>query len=374
MISDTGIGSTVFEIASNVALSSGEYKWNIPPGLDINNVEFPPWAILSNCEGTQALSGAFWVNDMEIYKRDDGNSSDKTTRFPNGSSDTGSRTSSISTGAGGDSSTSAKAGNIEASTTTSGNSSISISVSISDISTSTMNSLTHTHPTLLATSTTTPSTSEVKKNSMPMIVGIIVGISGLFVLVIVFVIIRHRDKHGQPLTLPWKMRGDSNALELETTANLHEMEGPGKFELDGTGMKEKMPEIDWLKVEMVANLLRRMKTRAGKTIGRIVGKRAGVNLNSVKRVSEENDLQYLKTDDKGYDKGIILGWGRREKDDPAKMITQSMDSSFKFRCVMTVQSALHSTTSLCIHFPSPTHSFHTFHSTTQFRFTLRYHS
>lgn len=184
------------------------------------------------------------MNDMEIYKRDDGNSSDKTTRFPNGSSDTGSRTSSISTGAGGDSSTSAKAGNIEASTTTSGNSSISISVSISDISTSTMNSLTHTHPTLLATSTTTPSTSEVKKNSMPMIVGIIVGISGLFVLVIVFVIIRHRDKHGQPLTLPWKMRGDSNALELETTANLHEMEGPGKFELDGTGMKEKVYELE----------------------------------------------------------------------------------------------------------------------------------
>lgn len=79
-----------------------------------------------------------------------------------------------------------------------------------------------------------------------------------------------------------------------------------------------MPEIDWLKVEMVANLLRRMKTRAGKTIGRIVGKRAGVNLNSVKRVSEENDLQYLKTDDKGYDKGNNFGLGKKRKGRPRK--------------------------------------------------------
>ncbi|KAB8291098.1 hypothetical protein EYC80_009786 [Monilinia laxa] len=249
MVSDTGIGSTIIEIASNVALSSGEYEWNIPSGLDINNVEFPPWAILSNCEGTQALSGAFWVNDVAIYKRDDGNSSGKTTRLPNGSSNIDFRTSSISTSVGGNSSTSTRAGKIVASTTMSGSSSISSSVSISDISTSTMNSSTHTQPTLLATSTTRPSASEAKKNNMPMIVGIIVGVLGLFVLVTVFVVIRHRDKHGQPIPLSWKMRGDSNALELETTANLHEMEGPGKFELDGTGMK-KVYELEGVSRKM----------------------------------------------------------------------------------------------------------------------------
>ncbi|RAL65045.1 hypothetical protein DID88_001152 [Monilinia fructigena] len=159
-------------------------------------------------------------------------------------SDIGFRTSSISTSVGGDSSTSMSAGKIEASTTTSGSSSISSSVSISDTSTSTTNSSTHTHTTLLATSTIKPSSSEVKKNNMPMIVGIIVGVLGLFVLVTVFVVIRHRDKNGQPLTLPWKMRGDGDAQELETTANLHEMEGPGKFELDGTGMKEKVYELE----------------------------------------------------------------------------------------------------------------------------------
>lgn len=78
---------------------------------------------------------------------------------------------------------------------------------------------------------------------MPMIVGIIVGVLGLFVMATVFIIIRHRDKDEKPLTLPWKMR-DKNALELQTTANLHEMEGPGKFELDVTSMKVKVCELE----------------------------------------------------------------------------------------------------------------------------------
>lgn len=223
---------------ANVPLSSGEYKWIVPPGLDINNVHFPPWAILSDCEGIQTLSGAFWVNDVAVYKRDDIDGIDKTTRYPNSTSDISSAT--VSGGSG-----SSKVGKV-ASATATGNNDTPSSTSISEIATSAMNSTTqtHTHPTLFASSTNIPSVSNIKKNRMPMIVGIVVGVLGLFVLVTVYIVIRHRDRRGQPLALPWKKRDDKNALELETTANFHEMEGPGKFELDGTSMKEKIYELE----------------------------------------------------------------------------------------------------------------------------------
>ncbi|KAF7868705.1 hypothetical protein EAF04_005235 [Stromatinia cepivora] len=250
MISDSSIGGSILEIASNVPLSSGKYKWTVPPGLDINNVHFPPWAILSDCDGTQTLSGAFWVNDVAMYKRDGSDGIDKTTRYPNGTSDVSVGTSMSSTGVGGDSGSSTKIGKV-ASTTTPGNDGISSSISISGTATRTINSTRHTDHTLFATSTNTlpdstntPSASNMKRNRIPMIVGIVVGVLGLFLLITVYIIIRHRDKHGQPLTLPWKMWGDKNALELETTANLHEMEGPGKFELHGTSMKEKIYELE----------------------------------------------------------------------------------------------------------------------------------
>ncbi|KAJ8058239.1 hypothetical protein OCU04_012434 [Sclerotinia nivalis] len=257
MMSDSVLGGSILEIASSVPLSSGEYKWTVPLGLDINNVHFPPWAILSENEGTQTLSGAFWVNDATMHKRDDSNGIDKTTRYPNGTSDASVSTSMSSTGVGGGSGSSAKVGTV-ASTTIPGNDGISSSISILGTATSMINSTRHTHPTLFATSTNTlqdstnkPPASSVK-NRMPMIVGIVIGVLGLFVLVIVYIIIHHRDKHGQPLTLPWKMRGDKNALELETTANLHEMEGPGKFELHGTSRKEKIYELEGRSIKKAA--------------------------------------------------------------------------------------------------------------------------
>jgi hypothetical protein len=40
------------------------------------------------------------------------------------------------------------------------------------------------------------------------------------------------------------MRGNGNELELETTANIPELEGPGKYELECTGMKEKIYELE----------------------------------------------------------------------------------------------------------------------------------
>ncbi|TEY61068.1 hypothetical protein BOTCAL_0175g00200 [Botryotinia calthae] len=250
MVTDSGIGGSILEIASNVPLSSGEYEWTVPSGLDVNNVHFPPWSVLSDCGGDQALSGAFWVNDVAIYNREDSSGIDKTTRYPNGSSDIILSTH-ISSTVVGDSSTSSITVEQFISTTTSGNDDISSSVSVSGVATSTFNSTMHIHPTLVATSTNTPSAptntpsdSNMKRNRMPMIVGVVIGILGFFVLMIVCVVVRHRDQSRQPLTLPWKMRGDKNALELETTANFHEMEGPGKFELDGTSMKKKVYELE----------------------------------------------------------------------------------------------------------------------------------
>ncbi|TGO26097.1 hypothetical protein BPAE_0066g00230 [Botrytis paeoniae] len=248
------------ETIANVPLSSGEYKWTIPPGLDINNVHFPPWAVLSNCEGDMTLSGAFWVNDIAIYKRDDNSSIDKTTRYPSGTSNTTVSTRISSTVVGDGSSSSTTAEQI-VSTITSGNEYISSLGSVSGVITGTVNITAHTHPTLFATSTdtpsastNTPSSSNMKNNRMPMIVGIITGILGLLLLVTVCVVIRHRDQRKQPLTLPWKMRSDKNALELETTANFHEVEGSGKFELDGTSTKEKVHELEGRGIKKTASV------------------------------------------------------------------------------------------------------------------------
>ncbi|TGO58061.1 hypothetical protein BCON_0059g00400 [Botryotinia convoluta] len=259
MVTDSGVGGSTLEIASNVPLSSGEYKWTIPLGLDINNVYFPPWAVLSDCEGDKTLSGAFWVNDVAIYKRDDSSGIDKTTRYPSGTSNTTVSTR-ISSTVVGDGSSSTTAEQI-VSTMTSGNEYISSLGSVSGVITSTVNITAHTHPTLFATSTdtpsastNTPSSSNIKNNRMPMIVGIITGVLGLLLLVTVYVVIRHRDQRKQPLTLPWKMRSDKNALELETTANFHEMEGPGKFELDGTSMKKKVYELEGRGIKKTASV------------------------------------------------------------------------------------------------------------------------
>ncbi|TGO57637.1 hypothetical protein BOTNAR_0197g00180 [Botryotinia narcissicola] len=238
MVTDSGV-------EANVPLLSGEFKWTVPTGLDINNVHFPPWVILGDCEGDETLSGAFWINDFAVYKRDDSSGIDKTTRYPSGTGNitVGTHISSTVIGDGSSSSTTAEQ---IVSTTTSGNEHISSLGSVSGVTTGTVNITAHTHPTLFASSTdtpsastNTPSSSNIKNNRMPMIVGIITGVLGLLLLVIVCVVIRHRDQRKQPLTLPWKMRSDKNALELETTANFHEMEGPGKFELEGTSMKKK---------------------------------------------------------------------------------------------------------------------------------------
>ncbi|TGO36195.1 hypothetical protein BHYA_0132g00040 [Botrytis hyacinthi] len=238
------------EATANVPLLSGEYKWTVPTGLDINNVHFPPWVVLSDCEGDKTLSGAFWVNDFAVYKRDDSSGIDKTTRYPSGTGNitVGTHISSTVVSDGSSSSTTAEQ---IFSTITSGNGYISSLGSVSGVTTGTVNITAHTHPTLFASSTetpssstNTPSSSNIKKNRMPMIVGIITGILGLLLLVTVCVVILHRDQRKQPLTLPWKMRCDKNALELETTANFHEMEGPGKFELDGTSMKKKVYELE----------------------------------------------------------------------------------------------------------------------------------
>ncbi|APA06352.1 predicted protein [Sclerotinia sclerotiorum 1980 UF-70] len=262
MISDSSIGGLILEIASNVPLSSGEYQWTVPFGLDINNVHFPPWAILSDCDGTQTLSGAFWVNDAAVLKRDDSNSIDKKARLPD--PDLTVSTSMSSTSVGGDSSSSTKIGKVTSASML-GNNGISSSISISGTATSMINSTRHTHPTLFATSTNTlqdstnapqdstntPPVSGEKKR-MHMIVGIVVGILGLFVLVIVYINIHHRDKHEQPLTSPWKMWSDRNAVELETTANSHELEEPGKFELHGTSMKGKIYELEGKSIKKAA--------------------------------------------------------------------------------------------------------------------------
>ncbi|KAF7884212.1 uncharacterized protein EAF02_004548 [Botrytis sinoallii] len=260
MVTDSGIGGPILEIASNVPLSPGEYKWTVPPGLDIKNVHFPPWVILSDCEGDKTLSGAFWVNDFAVYKRDDGSGIDKTTRYPSGTSNitTSTRISSTAVGDGSSSSTTAEQ---SVSTITSGNEYISSLGSVLGVTTGTVNTTAHAHPTLFASSTDipsastdTPSSSNIKNNRMPMIVGIITGVLGLLLLVTVCVVIRHRDQRKQPLTLPWKMRSDKNALELETTANFHEMEGPGKFELDGTSMKKKVYELEGKGIKKTASV------------------------------------------------------------------------------------------------------------------------
>ncbi|KAF5869911.1 uncharacterized protein Bfra_010056 [Botrytis fragariae] len=260
MVTDSGVGGSILAIASNVPLSSGEYKWTIPPGLDINNVHFPPWAVLSDCEGDKTLSGAFWVNDVAIYKRDDSSGIDKTTRYPDSTSNITVSTHISSTFVGDGSSSSTTAEQI-VSTVTSGNEYISSLGSVSGVITSTVNITAHTHPTSFATSTetlsastNTPSSSNIKINRMPMIVGIVTGVLGLLLLVTVCVVIRHRDQRKQPLTLPWKIRSDKNALELETTANFHEMEGPGKFELDGTSMKGKVYELEGRGIKKTASV------------------------------------------------------------------------------------------------------------------------
>ncbi|TGO88064.1 hypothetical protein BPOR_0186g00070 [Botrytis porri] len=238
------------ETIANVPLSSGEYKWTIPPGLDINNVHFPPWAVLSDCGGDKTLSGAFWVNDVKINKRDDSSSIDKTTRYPSGTNNITVSTHISSTVVGDSVSSSTTAEQI-ISTIISGNEHLSSLGSFSGVDTDTVNNTPYTHPTLFPTSTDTPSvstnipsSSNIKNSRMPLIVGIITGVLGLLLLVTVCVVIRHRDQQKQPVTLPWKMRSYKNALELETTANFHEMEGPGKFELDGTSMKEKVYELE----------------------------------------------------------------------------------------------------------------------------------
>ncbi|KAF7951215.1 uncharacterized protein EAE97_002766 [Botrytis byssoidea] len=260
MVTDSGVGGSILEIASNVPLLSGEFKWTVPTGLDINNVHFPPWVILGDCEGDKTLSGAFWVNDFAVYKRDDSSGIDKTTRYPSGTGNitVGTHISSTVIGDGSSSSTTAEQ---IVSTIISGNEYISSLGSVSGVTTGTVNITAHTHPTLFASSTdtssastNTPSSSNIKNNRMPMIVGIITGVLGLLLLVIVAVVIRHRDQRKQPLTLPWKMRSDKNALELETTANFHEMEGPGKFELDGTSMKKRVYELEGRGIKKTASV------------------------------------------------------------------------------------------------------------------------
>ncbi|KAF7895389.1 hypothetical protein EAF00_007203 [Botryotinia globosa] len=260
MVTDSGIGGSILEIASNVPLLSGGFKWTVPTGLDVNNVHFPPWVILSDCEGDRTLSGAFWVNDFAVYERDDSSGIDKTTRYPSGTGNitVGTHISSTTTGDGSSSSTTAEQ---IVSTITSGNEYIPSLGSVSGVTTGTINITAHTHPTLfapstdtLSASTNTPSSSDIKNNHMPMIVGIITGVLGLLLLVIVCVVIRHRDQRKQRLARPWKMRSDKNALELETTANFHEMEGPGKFELDGTSMKKKVCELEGRGIKKTASV------------------------------------------------------------------------------------------------------------------------
>ncbi|KAF7951309.1 hypothetical protein EAE96_006628 [Botrytis aclada] len=260
MATESGVGGSILKIASNVPLSSGEYKWAIPSGLDINNVHFPPWAILSDCEGDETLSGAFWVNDVAVYKRDDSGGINKTTRYPSGTSNITVSTHISGTVTGDGTSSSTPAEQI-VSTITSGNEYISGSGLITGVVTGTVNITAHTQPTLSVTSTditsaptNTPSRSNIRNNRMPMVVGIITGVLGLLLLVTVCVAIRYRDQQKQPLTLPWKMRSEKNALELETTANFHEMEGPGKFELDGTNMKEKVYELEGRGIKKTASV------------------------------------------------------------------------------------------------------------------------
>ncbi|CAD6447217.1 fddccd3e-6071-499e-ab79-6eddd826ad0f-CDS [Sclerotinia trifoliorum] len=215
---------------------------------------FSTMEILSDCDGTQTLSGAFWVNDAAVHKRDDSNSIDKKARLPDG--DVTVSTSRSSTGVNGDSSSSKNFGKVTSTTMLEKNG-ISSSISVLGTATGMINTTRNTHPTLFTTSTNTlqdslqdptntPPASSAKKR-MHMIVGIFVGIVagilGLFVLAIVYIKIQHREKHEQPPTSPWKIWSDKERLE-----------GPGKFELHGTSMKEKIYELEGRSIKRAARV------------------------------------------------------------------------------------------------------------------------
>ncbi|KAM3078659.1 hypothetical protein ACMFMG_006527 [Clarireedia jacksonii] len=385
MLSASSIGGAFLQIATNVPIGSGKYSWIVPTaaGLDINNVHFPPWAVMARWmegegeeakEQEEALSGAFWVNEVRFWERDgvvitaaDGGL-DKT------SADDGGGTSTSSAAGSSTSTKSVSAPEATAATTTAENSSSSGSGSLStekEVGVSTTSTISSTDrgasttatssagsgisSTLSITSTNTassfpsssssfsysspssassslsastsssstpapaPAAPNTKRNETPMIIGISLGILSLILLIGSFLFFRYKHKrtyagsslsslspshtyssrklHPLKLISRHKRSSEKDAVELQTLANVREMEGVGveKFEIDGStsASHEELPqELDGRCVMRGQGV--GLGVGVAERVKEVYGEDGAIGRMKVLRGKEEKSLRVLK--------------------------------------------------------------------------------